>query len=522
MRKNLIKRVLAVITASMMIGIATVDSRNEICSNTQLKAWAYNPEYYNQDYPNCPYDKETKTLTIRKGFGDQYGMMHDFDTIEAPWAIFQSEIEKVIIEDGIFSIGSKAFYNCKALKSLTIPDTVHEIHSSAFESCSSLSQINLSGKIMAINTNAFSKCTSLTEVNIEKMPSTAMMLGDRIIRQSAFSDCTILSKVTLPDDIEHIEKDVFKGCSSSLTIVGYSNSSAEKYAKNNGFNFKDINSEPVVTEPVVTEPTVTEPVVTEPVVTEPTVTEPVVTAPIVTQSPEVYSQYNQDYPNCPYDKDTKTLTIKKEYCNEDGRMPRPSMGAKGPPWFIFRDEMENVVIEDGVTTIMTESFRDCSVLTYVSIPKSMKTIDGHSFWDCPAITQITISGTELNIFSSAFHRCSSMTTAILPDTLVYIAPDAFSDCPSFSTIKGSKNTIAESYAKERGYAFVEITNKEPNQPFDELNRDINEDGAVTTGDLISLAKMIIGTENKTPASDLNSDGEVNSLDFLELRKVFLA
>ena len=41
-------------------------------------------------------------------------------------------------------------------------------------------------------------------------------------------------------------------------------------------------------------------------------------------------------------------------------------------------------------------------------------------------------------------------------------------------------------------------------------------------DLIDLAKMIIGTENATSASDINGDGEVNASDFTELKKIFLA
>ncbi|WP_044974355.1 dockerin type I repeat-containing protein [Ruminococcus sp. HUN007] len=51
--------------------------------------------------------------------------------------------------------------------------------------------------------------------------------------------------------------------------------------------------------------------------------------------------------------------------------------------------------------------------------------------------------------------------------------------------------------------------------------DVNEDGSVTTSDLISLAKMIIGTEATNSVADIDCDGKVDSIDFIKLRNVFL-
>jgi len=51
--------------------------------------------------------------------------------------------------------------------------------------------------------------------------------------------------------------------------------------------------------------------------------------------------------------------------------------------------------------------------------------------------------------------------------------------------------------------------------------DINEDGSVTTIDLILLVKMIIGTESITSVADIDGDGKVDSKDFIKLKNVFL-
>ena len=49
--------------------------------------------------------------------------------------------------------------------------------------------------------------------------------------------------------------------------------------------------------------------------------------------------------------------------------------------------------------------------------------------------------------------------------------------------------------------------------------DINGDDSVTSADLITLIKMILGTEKQNASSDLNGDGKTDSADLLELKKI---
>ena len=49
--------------------------------------------------------------------------------------------------------------------------------------------------------------------------------------------------------------------------------------------------------------------------------------------------------------------------------------------------------------------------------------------------------------------------------------------------------------------------------------DINGDDSVTSSDLITLIKMILGTEKQSASSDLNGDGKTDSADLLELKKI---
>ena len=54
-------------------------------------------------------------LTI-SGEGDMY----DYSSNSMPWSSSKNSITEIVIEDGVTSIGHKAFYECTSLKKLTI------------------------------------------------------------------------------------------------------------------------------------------------------------------------------------------------------------------------------------------------------------------------------------------------------------------------------------------------------------------------------------------------------------------
>ena len=108
------------------------------------------------------YVESTHTLTI-SGHGDMKSYSSSSDR---PWYNFCSSIEKVIIENGVTSIGSKAFYNCSGLTSVTIPNGVTSIGSEAFYYCSGLTSVPIPNSVTSIDSRAFQNCTGLTSVTI--------------------------------------------------------------------------------------------------------------------------------------------------------------------------------------------------------------------------------------------------------------------------------------------------------------------------------------------------------------------
>ena len=127
----------------------------------------------------------------------------------------KSDIKRIIIGDGVTTIGSSAFDNCSNLTSVAIPNSVTEIGFRAFEDCRALTSINIPNSVTEIGGGAFSDCRSLTSVTI---PNSVTIIGG-----SAFSGCSALTSVTIPNSVTKIGDYAFSGC-SSLTSVTIPNS----------------------------------------------------------------------------------------------------------------------------------------------------------------------------------------------------------------------------------------------------------------------------------------------------------
>ena len=89
-------------------------------------------------------------LTI-SGKGKMYD--YSYDNNRAPW--YGNYIKRIIIGDGITTIGGNAFSYCRALTSVTIPNSVTKIGSSAFTYCSALTSVTIPNSVTEIGGRAF-------------------------------------------------------------------------------------------------------------------------------------------------------------------------------------------------------------------------------------------------------------------------------------------------------------------------------------------------------------------------------
>lgn len=127
----------------------------------------------------------------------------------SPWKESKDQITHVVIKSGVTSIGNNAFSSCFYLTDISMPDTVTRIGRDAIYACLNLTSLDIS-RVKTFDAGAL--CNSgLTEVAI---PSGITELPGNLL-----SSCKKLTKVTLPEGITKIGVTVFGECESLASIT---------------------------------------------------------------------------------------------------------------------------------------------------------------------------------------------------------------------------------------------------------------------------------------------------------------
>ena len=118
-------------------------------------------------------------------------------------------LRTVKVNEGVTSIGERAFYECTSLTSIELPSTLTSVGASAFYGCTSLTSVELPSALTSIGEWAFYECTSLTSINL---PSTLTSIGKYAFNGSG------LTTVRIPESMASIGDYAFYGCSSLTSI----------------------------------------------------------------------------------------------------------------------------------------------------------------------------------------------------------------------------------------------------------------------------------------------------------------
>ena len=425
--------------------------------------------YWNEDNLTWKLDANG-TLTI-----SGTGAMKDYDYDSNPSPVYNnSDVKKIVIEDGVTSIGNFAFHSCSSLPSITIPDSVTSIGNFAFESCNSLSSITLSNNITSIGDFAFHGC-----------PLTSITLPDSVtsIGYAAFHSCSNLKSITIPDSVTSIESAVFYNCTSLKTISLSCKSSLKKSdfgdqsdlvsashtlkkteakaatCSEDGnkeywtceycgkyFLSDDANPE---TAKAVEQSECMIPAIQHKNATTRGALEPTETAPgysgdrycpdcdkVVEKGYTYWIEGNLTWKL--YEDGTLNISgtgAMKNYNNTDNLSP-----------VHMNSSVKKIVIEEGVTSIGNAAFSGCISLTNITIPDGVTSIGIMVFYNCTSLTSITIPDSVTSIGNSAFNSCTSLTSITIPDSVTRIGKYAFYDCSSLTsiTIPDSVTSIGES------------------------------------------------------------------------------
>ena len=99
------------------------------------------------------------TLSI-SGNGEMHDYLPSIRDIESglllpEWTAYAGYIDRVIIEEGVTSIGDYAFRGCMGLVEVNIPASVSRIGNHAFENCTSLVSVSLPDSVETLGDYAF-------------------------------------------------------------------------------------------------------------------------------------------------------------------------------------------------------------------------------------------------------------------------------------------------------------------------------------------------------------------------------
>ena len=453
------KRLAALSSAIVMAAATLTYFPNDTLQNIRLELSASaetttEPQVWNED--NLTWTLDAKgTLTI-----SGTGAMKDYNAAEnlSP-AYMNSDVKKVVIEDGVTSIGELAFFKCSSLTNITIPDSVTCIAYAAFHGCSSLSSITIPNSVTSIGIYAFVFCSSLTSITIPD--------GVTSIGYGAFSECSSLKTISLScksslkksdfgdkaDLVSYTNQHLLTKTAAKAATCAESGNKEYWTCEHCGKYFLSDDTNPATATAVELSETVIPALnhknaiirnASKPNGTNPGYSGDRYCPDCDTVFEKGYTYWNEDNLTWTLDADG-TLTI-----SGTGAMKDYDYYNNPSPASQKKDSVKKVVIEDGVTSIRNSAFYDCNSLTSITIPNSVTSIGAYAFSNCYYLTNITIPNSVTSIENYAFRSCSSLTSITIPDSVTSIGELAFYSCDSLTSI-----TISNSVTSigERAFAY---------------------------------------------------------------------
>ena len=138
---------------------------------------------------------------------------------------------------------------------------------------------------------------------------------------------------------------------------------------------------------------------------------------------------------------TGTLTI-----SGSGKMADYD-NADEQPWAGQRSNIKHLVVENGVTSIGNNAFRDCTKLIDADMSKALSLSSiSTSFWGCTELQSVKLNEGLTTIGGSAFTRCRKLKSIHIPSTVTNIGGWCFQECSGLEEVTFADDSKLETIA----------------------------------------------------------------------------
>ena len=432
---------------------------------------------------------------------------YDYDSNRSP-VYRNSDVKKVVIEDGVTSIGNSAFEWCSSLSSVTIPDSVTSIGEAAFYNCSDLTSITIPDSVTSIGEVAFYNCSDLTSITIpdsvtsigkwaffgcgltsitipdsvtsieesvfESCSSlTSITIPDSVtsIGSSAFFNCQSLTNITIPDSVTSIGNDAFRNCTNLTTISLSCKSTLKK--SDFGEQADLVSASHTLKKTEAKAATCTEkgnkeywtcehcgkyflsddanPETAKAVEQSETILPALKHKNATTRGAVKPTETDPGYSGDRYCPDCNTILEKGyTYWVEDNLT-----------WKLYEDGTLNISGTGAMKDYNDDdnpspAYKNSNVKKIV-IEKGVTSVGESAFENCSSLTSVMIPDSVISIGTSAFHSCNRLTSITLPDSVTSIGNFAFEWCSGLSSITLSNNITSIGDFAFHGCPLTSIT-----------------------------------------------------------------
>ena len=357
------------------------------------------------------------------------------------------KLKNMKISNGTEKIEPMAFANDFTMQSIELPDSITTIGYGALQNCDRLESVRLSNNIKEIGKDTFLGCYSLSSINgSEKRTNTVgfrLMADDKVINipssveklgNTAFKDCTGMSKVFIPSSVRSIEKNTFEGISSGTVFTVEQGSYAEAWLNSNGYskryaytggelpNAKGVTHTIKGMKYIISgKRTVNFAGVVKSNVTKITI-------------PATVKIGGQTY---------KVTSVAANAFKNNKRITKVTIGKNvktiGTGAFRNAAKLKTVTIPSNVKTVGASAFRGCTSLTKAVVGRNVKTIGKSAFYGCSRLSRVTVGRSVETIGDYAFYGNKRLKTVSLPASVKSIGKSAFRGCTALTKITLGRN-----------------------------------------------------------------------------------